>query len=65
VIYAAGEESLFYLEFVLLYYFDEFHASYSFPPDKLRDVEWHDETEVFYLTTLSAANIKQGRCYMK
>jgi hypothetical protein len=38
----------FYLEFVVLYYFDEFHASYSFPPDRLHDVEWHDETGVLF-----------------
>jgi hypothetical protein len=38
----------FYLQFVVLDYFDEFHASYSFPPDRLQGVEWHEETEVFY-----------------
>ena len=45
-----------------MYYFDEFHASHFFAPDGLQDVEWHDETEVFYLKTLSAAKFKEGRC---
>jgi hypothetical protein len=40
---------------VVLYYFDEFHASYSFQPDWLHDVEWHDETGEFYLITPPAA----------